>query len=155
MKSINILICVFLVFLSACQGKESKQAALNESNLRRYLSNTFGINSDTLNTRLVLVDYVGCKPCINKHLHYLSHCDAVLKGNFSFVIPSSAISEFEENFSVYTEFPIFIDTANVMYRQNIAIEGLSIYVFKHGNISDIKTINIFTTTENELHKFWF
>ncbi len=155
MKNISILIWVFVFFLSACQSKESKQAALNESNLKRYLSNTFDINTDTLNSRLVLIDFMGCKPCIHNHLRFLSeHVSGQTKA-FHFVIPRGALPEFKDNFPVHNDFPILIDSNNVLYRQNIIIEGLSIYNFKQGRVKDLSTISIFTRTEDELHKFWF
>ncbi|MDD3877071.1 MAG: hypothetical protein PHT69_10645 [Bacteroidales bacterium] len=153
----RLCLAAFMLFLIlfSCRNAKDEAALLNDNNLRRYLNNTFGLSADSLNTRLVLINFMGCKPCINKYLKFFSETEALTEMSFTFILPLSMQNETKPFNLTKNDYRLLIDSGNVIFRQNIIIEGLSIYDFKDGEIKNLKTINIFQNSRAEMYKFWF
>lgn len=155
MKNLSIIFLLTIFVAMSCQNKKAAEQTLYENNLKKYLKNTLNLNPDSLSSRLVLINYFGCKPCINKHLHFLAAFDSNTKNKFSFVVPASLLSEFQQHFPDYEGLKLYIDSNNAMFKQNIPIEGLSVFVFKDGILTETKKVSIYTKSDEELKIFWF
>lgn len=153
-------------FIFSCANQNNEELS-NQDNFRNYLANTFQIQFDTLDNKVVLVDYIGCKPCVNKSLKYFFNSGNI-KQDFIFIVPNSkrrefnqyyciekAKNEFSEMFLSERDMIILVDSNNTIYRQNIRINGLSVYHISDGEIQKMKTIEIDNLNQSELEQFWF
>ena len=57
MKNLIAIVFTLSVFFSlGCNNEKAKEEKLNRDNLAKYLTKTFEIDLDTLNTKLVLIN---------------------------------------------------------------------------------------------------
>jgi len=142
--------------MSSCFNRDKSNATsdLNKENLEKYLKETFDIELDTLTAKLVLINYIGCKPCINMHLRFFQNNVVQNKESFLFVVPESFYGKFSQNCPVTPSIEILVDSADIIYRKNILIDGMSIYYIVKGEIQHIKTISINKISDSCLYHFW-
>ena len=145
----------FATFFFACNNGMTKEERLNFNNLSKYLKNTFDIDIASLNTKLVLINNLGCKACVNKHLDVFSNSKNNNNQSFTFIVSMSMINKFNQNCTLDSNYPLYVDSNNILLKQNIIIEGLSIYHINNGNLVSIKTVNINETNDIDLKNFWF
>jgi len=156
MKTNIFIVAIAILFVTSCSFRKSQDNSqdVNKDNLREYLSQSFNIDMDTLTTKLVLINYIGCRPCINMHLDYISKLNAESKDGFMYVVPLASYNEFSQNCPETNSTTIMIDSANNMCRKNIQIDGLSVYNIVNGEILEVKTIKLSNVSEQNLQNFW-
>jgi len=156
MKTSNFFIAIAIILSTACSLRNSNdnKQDINKDNLKEYLFQSFNVDMDTLTSKLVLINYIGCKPCINIYLDYMAEIDPENKAGFMYIIPFSKYDEFSQNCPVTNSSTIKIDSSNTIYKKNIQIDGLSIYNIVEGEILEVKTIKLKNISEQELKNFW-
>lgn len=159
------LTVIFWLFVSCDNDSDKKEKY--QKNLKNYLNNTFKIQIDTLDTKLVLVNYIGCKPCVNKSLKFLAETGR-RKPQFVFIVPggkkkefnkyyrsSESLGDYKEKMMSDKSLTVYIDSDNAIYNQDLGVNGLSVYDINNGKIKKIKTIDINKLAKKELEHFWF
>lgn len=156
-----------MISLVFCCCYNTNKKNTNHDNLENYLKSEFNIHMDTLNTKLVLINYIGCKNCIDQSLKVFFNAGKDKK-QYSFIIPGSktqilnkyyksAENRKNNNMSFLNKkLKIHIDSSNNIYEQNITVNGLSIYNIKNGSITGIKKISdLEKMNKNSVQEFWF
>ncbi len=160
MNTSNFIIAIVVIIFTSCSLRNNQDnnpdinQDINKENLREYLSQSFNIDMDTLTTKLVLINYIGCKPCINKYLDYLTSLHPESMKSFMYIIPVATYEEFSQNCPVASSSSVMIDSLNTIYKKNIQIDGLSVYNIVKGEILEVKTIKLRNISDDDLQNFW-
>ena len=148
--------------LYSCQFNKKKKYSYEKKVLSKYLQQNFEITIDSLTTKVVLVNYIGCRPCIDKYLEFFNQGNKN-KEAFLFIFPKEGKNQFlnedkiiqKDVFLSEGKSSILVDSLNMMMKKDLSINGLSVYNIVKGEIVEIKTIDIDKTTSADMHAFWF
>lgn len=162
MKRAVLILFLLLSILYSCQFNKKKEYSYEKKVLNKYLQQNFDISIDSLTTKVVLVNYIGCRPCIDKYLEFFNQ-ENKNKEAFLFVFPRGGQNQFlnedkiiqKDDFLSERKSNILVDSLNMMMKQDLNINGLSVYNIVEGEIVEIKTIDIEKTTSADMHAFWF
>ncbi len=162
MKRALLISFLLLCILYSCQLNEKNEYSYEKKVLSKYLQQNFDITIDSLTTKVVLITYIGCRPCIDKYLEFFNQQNKN-KEAFLLILPRKGKNQFldedkikqKEIFSTEGELNILVDSLNMMMKQDLSINGLSVYNIVEGEILEIKTIDIDKTSRADMSAFWF
>ncbi len=162
MKRAVLISYLLLSILCSCQFNKKNEYSYEKKVLSKYLQQNFEITIDSLTTKVVLITYIGCRPCIDKYLEYFNQQNKNKKA-FLFIFPRGGQNQFlDENNIIQKEIfvtegksNILVDSLNMMMKQDLNINGLSVYNIVEGEIVEIKTIDVDKTSNLDMHAFWF